>query len=172
MNAALARVALDALAGILPVDARSWAQGFALARIPARFEVVRAGGKSAILDGAHNPEAMRSLARTWEASPWAGKPSRWIVGVMKDKDSAGMLRAVSRHLREVVTVRPPSPRAMDAVSLARAVRLAAPSARVSVERDPETALRSWLSRGPRTAVVCGSFYLAGRAAEVLGRMRG
>jgi dihydrofolate synthase/folylpolyglutamate synthase len=111
---------------------------------------------------------MASLARTWRRSPWSRGKARWIMGLMRDKDAAGILKPVAPFLREVVTVRPPSPRALDAVTLARAVRRAAPRAHVSVESDPATALRSWLDdRGPSAAVVCGSFYLVGEASRVL-----
>ncbi len=169
LNAAVARAVLEALRGILPVPEPAWGQGLSNVRWPGRFEVRRAGRKLAVLDGAHNPEAMRHLARTWESSPWSRGGARWILGVMRDKDVEGMLSPLAPHLREVVTVSPPSPRALDALSLAREVRRRAPRARVTAERDPETAVRSWLSgSSPRLAVVCGSFYLVGSAARVLG----
>jgi dihydrofolate synthase/folylpolyglutamate synthase len=167
-NVALARTALDGLRGILPVGENAWRAGLARVEWPGRFTVRRAGRRTLVLDGAHNPEAMGSLARTWSRSPWARRKTRWIMGLMRDKDAAGMLAPVAPFLREVVTVRPPSPRALDAVTLAREVRRAAPRAHVSVESDPTTALRSWLSDGgPSTAVVCGSFYLVGAANRAL-----
>lgn len=174
-NVALARAALDQLRGVLPVRDSAW-KSLSRVRWPGRFEVRRIGSKTVVLDGAHNPEAMRRLAGTWEDSPWSLRKARWIIGVMKDKDASGILEPVSRHLREVVTVRPPSPRAMDPVALARLVRRRAPWAHVAAERDCETALGAWLGGPngknrpgtPRTAVVCGSFYLVGRAARMLG----
>ncbi len=169
-NAALVKAALAAASARVEVSAQAWARGLAKTRWPGRFELRRAGrGRLAILDGAHNPEAARNLAATWGASPWARRPARWILGVMKDKDAAGILKPLRRHLQDVVTVRPPSPRAMDAAELAALVRRAAPRARVTIESDLEKALAAW-RRGPApsTAVVGGSFYLVGQAEKLLG----
>ena len=88
---------------------------------------------------------------------------------MRDKDVNALLKTAAPFLQNVVTVRPPSPRALEPIALAQAVRRLAPKARVSVENDPRQALEAWLkSPGPRTAVVCGSFYLVGSVAEGMG----
>lgn len=174
-NAALARAVLDGLAAELSVSDAAWRKGLSEVAWPGRFEVRRLGAKTAVLDGAHNPEAIRNFRRTWEASPFARERVRWIIGIMKDKDALGMIRTLAPLMKEVVTVRPPSPRAIDSVALAQEVRRLAPRARVTVERDPETAARAWLAEGarsPRTAVFCGSFYLVGSASRVLGGARG
>ena len=165
VNLALARAAVAAAAPRLTVSETAWRRGLARLRWPGRFEVRRIGERTLILDGAHNPEAMAQLARTLGASPWARKPLRWIVGVMKDKDYPGIIRQVAPLMRDAVAVRPPSPRALDALTLAGEIRRQAPRAHVTVESDPRTALRSWL-RSPAaagTAVLCGSFYLVGQA---------
>ena len=173
-NAALARAVLAGVSRSLPVPETAWSQGLSSTVWPGRFEVRRLGAKTAILDGAHNPEAIRNFRRTWQASPFCRGRVRWIIGIMRDKDAARMLRVLAPFLGEVVTVRPPSPRALDALELAREVRRLAPSARVSVESDCETAARAWLEGGrgaPPVAVFCGSFYLVGRAAKALGAWR-
>ncbi|MEK7859650.1 MAG: folylpolyglutamate synthase/dihydrofolate synthase family protein [Elusimicrobiota bacterium] len=164
-NLALARSALES--SPLGVSEAAWRRGLARLRWPGRFEVRRHGAKTLILDGAHNPEAMAELVRTFDASPWGRKPVRWIIGVMKDKDYAGIIRAAAPRLSEVVAVRPPSPRALDSLTLAREIRRQVPRAHVSVESDPRTALRSWLKTpgAPKTAVVCGSFYLVGEVSR-------
>jgi dihydrofolate synthase/folylpolyglutamate synthase len=167
-NVALARSVLDGLLGVLPVSDKAWEAGLSEVKWPGRFLVRPLGRRTLILDGAHNPEAMANLADTWRLSPWFGRKSRWIVGVMRDKDVAGILKPIAPFLRDVVTVRPPSPRALEPVTLARAVRRLVPQARVTIEHDPQTALDSWLKApGPATAVVCGSFYLVGAATDAL-----
>ena len=168
-NAALARATLDQLHSILPVCDLVWRSGTANVSWPGRFEARHLGLKTVILDGAHNLEAMRQLARTWDKSPWANEKCLWILGLMRDKDVSGVLREISGRLRDVVVVRPPSPRAMEPLSLARQVRRRVPSAHVSVERDPGTAIKDWLGRrgSPRVAVICGSFYLVGEAYKHL-----
>lgn len=164
-NAALAEAVLKAGG----VSARDIRLGLARAQWPCRFQVVRRGKKTAILDGAHNPEAAVTLARTWKASPWAKVRARWILGVMKDKDAGGILKPLAPFLKEVVLVRPPSLRAMEPAELASFVRRAAPKAHVTIERDPDTAVRSWLKEpsAPSAAVIAGSFYLAAAAGRAV-----
>jgi dihydrofolate synthase/folylpolyglutamate synthase len=168
-NAALARAAVDASG--LKVPESAWRRGLAAVKWPGRFEAIRLGRKTLIVDGAHNPEAARALAATWAASPWPRRPSRWILGIMRDKDIAGVLKPLAPFLKDVVVVRPPSPRAMDPIEFAEAVRRAAPHARVTVERDPASALAAWRrdANAPAVAVCAGSLYLAGAALKTLRR---
>ena len=168
-NAALARAALDASG--LEFSREAWRRGLERVRWPARFEPVRLGARTLIVDGAHNPEAAAALAETWRASPWSRAPARWILGLLRDKDARGVFRPLAPFLREVVVVRAPSPRAREPMDLAREVRLAAPRARVSVEPSVERALAAWRAdaRAPRAAVCAGSLYLAGAALKACGR---
>ncbi|MBI5630789.1 MAG: bifunctional folylpolyglutamate synthase/dihydrofolate synthase [Elusimicrobia bacterium] len=167
-NAALAWRALRSAKGRFPVSDQAWRRGLLRVNWPGRFEVRAARGKTAILDGAHNPQAMECFERTWSLSPWNGKDALWILGVMKDKDLDGILRPIARHLREVVAVRPRSPRALAPEALAQKVRLHAPRARVRVEPRPEAAVEDWLSDpSPNPAVVCGSFYLVAEVRRCL-----
>ena len=76
MNAALVLAALRAVSRDLPVDDAAFSRGLRRVTCRGRFEVRRLGAKTAILDGAHNAEAAAHLARTWRASPWAGRPAR------------------------------------------------------------------------------------------------
>jgi dihydrofolate synthase/folylpolyglutamate synthase len=175
MNAALARAVLDAVKAELPVTDAAWRRGLEAVAWPGRFHVLNFKRGIAIVDGAHNPQAARALARTLKASPWSKTRCLWIIGMMKDKDAAAILKPLAPFLSSVVTVAPPSPRALSAMALAREVRRAAPKAHVIVEHDWREALESWLlGKTPQghpavqNAVICGSFYLAGRALAVLG----
>ncbi len=168
-NAALARAAVDASG--LRVSEAAWREGLSRVRWPGRFDPVRLGRRTLVVDGAHNPEAARALADTWAAAPWSRRPSRWILGLLRDKDAAGVLAPLAPFLTEVVVVRPDSPRALDPLALAAAVRRAAPRARVTVERSARAAIGRW-RREPRAAAVAvcaGSLYLAGEALKAVGR---
>lgn len=162
-NAAVARAAVDASG--LVVSEAAWRRGLASVKWPARFEAIPLGRKTLVVDGAHNPEAARALAGTWSESPWSKRPARWILGIMRDKDVRGVLAPLAPFLRDVVVVRPPSSRALDPIAFAGAVRRAAPRARVTVERDPASALAAWRrdAKAPAAAVCAGSLYLAGAA---------
>jgi dihydrofolate synthase/folylpolyglutamate synthase len=170
-NAALARAAVEASG--LAVSEAAWRKGLSSVKWPGRFQAIKLGRKILVVDGAHNPEAARALAATWAASPWGKKPARWILGIMRDKDRAGLLKPLAPFLRDVTVVRPPSPRALEPLDLAASVRRFAPRARVTVERDPAAALAAWRrdARAPAVAVCAGSLYLAGAALRALGRGR-
>lgn len=167
-NVSLARAVLEQLRGLFPIEESSWRRGLSGVRWPGRFDVRALGAKTAILDGGHNVEAVSALVETLASSPWKNKKIRFILGLLKDKDYASVIKTLAPLLTDVVAVSPPSPRALDAVDLAREIRRRAPSARVSVERDCRTALKFWRRNpGPSIAVVCGSFYLAASAAAAL-----
>jgi len=166
-NAALARAAIEASG--LAVSEAAWTRGLARVEWHGRFEPIRLGRKTLVVDGGHNPEAARALAATWKASPFSRKPARWILGIMKDKDTAGVIGPLAPFLRDAVLVRPPSPRALEPIELSAVVRRVAPKARITIEKDAATAIRMWRrdKRAPRVAVCAGSLYLAGAALKVL-----
>jgi|CXWL01.1.fsa_nt_gi dihydrofolate synthase/folylpolyglutamate synthase len=168
-NAALAYAAVESSG--LRVPESAWRKGLSKVRWPARFELIKMGRKTLIVDGAHNPEAARALAATWGSSPMSRKPTRWILGIMKDKDTAGVLEPLGRYIKDAVIVRPPSPRALEPMDFAPILRRAAPKARVTIERDPAAAIAAWRrdARAPKIAVCAGSLYLAGAALAAAGR---
>ncbi len=168
-NAALAYAAVKASG--LRVSESAWRKGLSRVSWRGRFESIKMGKKTLIVDGAHNPEAARALAATWGSSPLSRKPARWILGIMKDKDTAGVLKPLARYIRDAVIVRPPSPRALEPLDFARLVRRVAPKAHVSIERDPASAIAAWRrdARAPSVAICAGSLYLAGAALAAAGR---
>ena len=93
-------------------------------------------------------------------------PLTGVIGVMADKDAAGVLAALEGCFDQVYTVAPESPRALDADQL---VMMASEHfRRVEAVRDLATALQKAQARG-RGFCVCGSFYLAGQARRLLTR---
>lgn len=156
-NVALAHKAVE-VSG-LRVPPAAWRKGLANVRWPGRFDVRRKHGRTVIIDGAHNPEASRALASTFKASPFARKPVRWVLGMMRDKDVRNVLKPIAPFLKDVHVVRPPSPRAMDPIDLAAEVRRVS-KARVTVS-DLPTAFKA------KTVVCAGSLYLAGAALRKL-----
>ncbi|MEK7233505.1 MAG: folylpolyglutamate synthase/dihydrofolate synthase family protein [Elusimicrobiota bacterium] len=168
LNAALAHAAVEASG--LKVPQCAWAKGLAKVSWRGRFEAIRLGKKTLIVDGGHNPEAARALAATWMSSPFSKKPARWIMGIMKDKDTAAVLAPLAPFMSEVVVVRPPSPRALEPLDLAHFVRHAAPKAQITIERDPATAIAAWRKDkcSPKVAICTGSLYLAGAALKAVG----
>jgi dihydrofolate synthase/folylpolyglutamate synthase len=78
------------------------------------------------VDGGHNPDAARALAREIAGSPPWGKGKRLIAlwSMLADKDHAGYLRALAPHFHGVVTYPLRHDRAADAGLLAARARSA------------------------------------------------
>ena len=107
-NAATAIEAIKA-AGI-EVSDEAVETGLANAYLPGRFEVLDPGGDSGdagtagplwIIDGAHNPDAVKALTKTYTEFARANKIKRTLVifGCMKDKDSVRMVQLLTGGLK-------------------------------------------------------------------------
>jgi dihydrofolate synthase/folylpolyglutamate synthase len=92
-NAAAALAALDALYPRVAVSMQDVRRGLAQAMVPGRFQVLP-GRPQVILDVAHNPEAAKVLADNLGAAGFAPRTIA-VFGVLKDKDIAGVARAVA-----------------------------------------------------------------------------
>ena len=135
------------------------------ARWPGRLETVR-GDPPVLLDGAHNPAAARALAEHLRGIG----PFVLVFGAMRDKDIAGMARALFPLARAVVLTRPRVERAASPTEIAERAGPLAEGARR--EDAPRRAL-AWARRQARpgaTVVVAGSLFLVGelRAATAAG----
>jgi len=157
-NAAGALAALEAVRDRLPVSEAAIRQGLAAARVPGRFQRI-ASAPEVILDVAHNPEAARALAATLHEQPAAGRTLA-VVGMLADKDAAGVFAALSGEIDAWWTCTPESSRAQDATALAAILRRQVNRAPISVQPDVNTALaeaRGEAREGDRI-LVFGSFY--------------
>jgi dihydrofolate synthase/folylpolyglutamate synthase len=95
-NAAAALAALDALRAQLPVAMQEVRRGLAEVTLPGRFQVLP-GRPQVVLDVAHNPEAAVVLAQNLAASGFA--PETFAVfGMLRDKDVAGVVRALAPRI--------------------------------------------------------------------------
>lgn len=157
-NAAGALAVLEALRARLPVSAAAIREGLAAARVAGRFQRI-ARAPEVIVDVAHNPEAARALAATLREQPAAGRTLA-VVGMLADKDAAGVFAALSGEIDAWWTCAPGSPRAQDAAALAAVLRDHAGAAPVTVQLDVNAALaeaRGAAREGDRI-LVFGSFY--------------
>ncbi|MCA1813863.1 MAG: bifunctional folylpolyglutamate synthase/dihydrofolate synthase [Halobacteriales archaeon] len=158
-NACLAIAALEeAVPAGLNVGVPDVRRGLAHARWPGRLQVL-ARKPDLLVDGAHNPGAVEALARFVEERDWPHVTL--VLGILADKDYAGMCARLGPLAQLVVCTEPPNTaRKLDAQSLASAMR---PHARVHVEPDPLRAVEHALRSTPRdgAVIVAGSLYLAG-----------
>ena len=141
------------------------AQGIKNASIPGRMEVVMEH-PIVIIDGGHNPgcaEALRDVIR----SSLPNRNITAVIGMMSDKDSARYLEDVAGLFCRIFTVKPNSPRGLDAGILAQ--RAAAYCKEVLPAQSVEAAVTQAVEcAGDNGAVVvCGSFIVAGDARREL-----
>jgi dihydrofolate synthase / folylpolyglutamate synthase len=134
--------------------------GLARAWWPGRFQILRReGGGLLVLDGAHNPAGARALAASLRET-FGDRRVTFVVGILRDKDAAGIIEALAPLADRFVLVASSSPRAT-AVETLRAL-VPASAGRVEVAGSPADAL-ALAARVATTPIVCvaGSLSLIG-----------
>ncbi|HEY4190381.1 MAG TPA: Mur ligase family protein [Candidatus Limnocylindrales bacterium] len=171
-NAAIAHATLDALevAGIVTVPDDARRRGYATAVWPGRLELVQAGGRDVLLDGAHNPAGAAALAASLDdLRPYLEPgPITLVTASMADKDVAGVVAALGASAAlagsTVICTSLPVPRALPAADLAAAWRATGVPRRVVTDDDPIHAVAAALVAEPAgPVVIAGSLYLVGAA---------
>jgi dihydrofolate synthase/folylpolyglutamate synthase len=177
-NAAAALAAVEAFlgGGAGALDAEVVAEGFAAVAIPGRLEMIR-NAPAVLLDVAHNPHGAAALV---EAVTDSFNFSRMVgvVGVLGDKDAAGILAALEPLLAEVVVTRSSSPRAVDPDDLGDIAVDVFGSDRVVVEPSLPDALELAVTAAEESGdlggvgvLVTGSVTVVGEARSLLRRRR-
>jgi dihydrofolate synthase/folylpolyglutamate synthase len=193
-NAACAICAWEVVSeGMAGLGADFVRQSLAGVKWPGRNELVDFDGMAALLDGAHNPAAMRHLAETLtgvylnpdnqgvvnprvsgdaipRVSP-AFKRVILVMGAMADKDTEGMLRAILPVSAEAVFTAPAYGRAERPKRLLAAARgmsgIKAGLHAASTSSEAMAAARA-LYRPGDLIVVAGSFYILGEIKALMG----
>ena len=119
VNIAMAVVAL-CQAGC-PVSQRMMTEAVRTVRNPGRLEVVVHGGRTWILDVAHNPHAAAFLAERLR-SVFPDRTLRAVVGCLEDKDIAGIIAPLRPQVVEFAYADTTAPRGRPGSSLRAAVR--------------------------------------------------
>jgi dihydrofolate synthase / folylpolyglutamate synthase len=169
-NFALARAAAESYLTAIGIELSEDAVAEAAARteVPGRLQIV-SEDPITILDGAHNPAAVAALVQSLPEL-LAGRPLALVLGVLEDKDAAGMLAALLPLCERAWFTAPPGSRALSPAalqSLARQLDFDAVACdRSEIVQQPRRALmqaQDWArERGDRAAVLAtGSVYLVG-----------
>jgi dihydrofolate synthase/folylpolyglutamate synthase len=131
---------------------------------PGRLELLDVGGGARVLlDAAHNPDGARALASYLQR--WHPERPALVLGLMRDKDIAGIVDPLLPVVSSVITTAANSPRAVPARDLAARVA-AAGATHVIAEPDPIAAVEQALSMS-QSVCVAGSIFLVG---AVRGRL--
>jgi dihydrofolate synthase/folylpolyglutamate synthase len=136
-------------------------RGLAEVALPARFQVLP-GRPQVILDVAHNPQAAQALADNLASSGFAPDTIA-VCGMLRDKDIAGVLRALAPRITRWHLASLAGPRGASAEELARHVEAA------HCFTSPATAFEAALSGANENdkIVVFGSFLTVGEVMEWL-----
>jgi dihydrofolate synthase / folylpolyglutamate synthase len=140
--------------------------GLARARWPGRLQVVP-GRPTLVLDAAHNPAGAAALASSLR-DLFGDSGLTFVLGVLRDKDAAGILAALAPLAGRLILTGPKTPRAADP----RALRALVPATVPRVEIADTVVEALAMARSPAaTPIVCvaGSVVLIG---EVLAYLRG
>jgi dihydrofolate synthase / folylpolyglutamate synthase len=157
-NFALAATAAEAFLG-RPLDWSAVEAAAAETVVPGRLEVV-AKRPLTVLDGAHNPSGARALAASLDAVLGEHRPRVAVIGVLDDKDAAGMLEALLPHVDRIVFTRSQNPRSLSPATLTTLEeKLGGPPAETVA--DPRTALERAreLAGAEGSVLATGSIYL-------------
>ncbi|MGH3945264.1 MAG: bifunctional tetrahydrofolate synthase/dihydrofolate synthase [Pseudonocardiaceae bacterium] len=180
-NAVLALAAAEAFFGAgghRSLDHDVVRAAFATVTAPGRLERVRSA-PSVLLDGAHNPHGARALAAALREE-FGFRRLVAVVGVMRDKDVAGILAELEPVVDEVVVTASSSRRAMDVDKLAAVAQEAFGEHRLRVEPRLPAAIEAAVASAEKVAagqnhisgagvVITGSVAMIGEARTLFGR---
>jgi dihydrofolate synthase/folylpolyglutamate synthase len=170
-NFSLARVVAETYlrdAGIEPREA-AVREAAAATRVRGRLQVVDRDPLT-VLDGAHNPDAVRALLRSLPEIT-GERPLALVLGVLEDKDAVGMLAPLLAAAERAWFTAPPSARALSPAALQSLARQLG-FERVACEPSPERALadaQRWAAERGGAVLATGSVYLVG---ELLAGLAG
>ena len=156
-NASAALAALETLCERLPVSMRDLRQGLAAVELPGRFQLLP-GRPALVLDVGHNPQAAAVLAQNLsELGSCSGTSA--VFGMLRDKDIAGVVRLLAKHIDRWFVCTLPPPRGAPASQLAQALRQAG----VDAVREFENPAQAYAAACSGTAendriVAFGSFH--------------
>ena len=166
-NAALAIAAVESFLGqgTQPLVGDVLAEGLAEATSPGRLQVIGTD-PTVVVDAAHNPHGAHALAAALGSYFTFGEVAV-VLGVLQDKDAAGIIDELEPIATRFITTQSGSDRAIEADALATVVAEVAPGTPVEAWESFTAALdeaRSWAAEQPARAVlVTGSITLVGEA---------
>ena len=145
----------------LGVPEKAVKTAFETVYLPGRFERMKKGNTTFILDGAHNPQAVQGLLDFWQKTPYALQNPALLCGFMKDKDFKKMLTMLAPHFARVIVTVPPSARAATQDDFGNLLN----TPNLTFEPDYKTALA--LAQKEPVVLCMGSFYLVGAVKKEL-----
>ncbi len=163
-NAALAVAALRALPHFLCSE-EELARGLREVRWPGRFEEVLPG---VIMDGAHNPPALRVLAASWREA-YGTRRARCIFAGAADKALDEVIALLAPLVEQWVLPPVASPRMLPPAELAEKLRAQLPEASLELPASLAEVVEGLDAESNPLTLFCGSFFLLGESKALLAK---
>lgn len=151
--------------GLMPANTQI-RSGLAETKIIGRIEII-SQSPLIILDGAHNPKAVKSVVTTVR-SLFPDKEIILIAGMMEDKDIKGTMEPLVEIAKILILTKSEGQRAAQPEVIARLLNLT-PQENVRITHSVTEALKMALSlqNDDTLVLVTGSFYIAGETRTIL-----
>ncbi|MGC1219588.1 MAG: folylpolyglutamate synthase/dihydrofolate synthase family protein [Phormidesmis sp.] len=145
------------------ISDKSIQQGMASVRWPGRLQLSQWQGHALLIDGAHNPDAAKSLRR-YVDSTYPNQAITWLMGMLSTKDHTEVLQALLRPADRLHLVPVPGHLSAEPKDLNAIAHQVCPAlAHCQTHLDLAAALPVAIQTQP--AVLCGSLYLIGHFYE-------
>lgn len=151
--------------GLLP-DGAQIRSGLKETKMIGRIEVI-SQSPLIVLDGAHNPEAIKAVIATVR-SLFPDKKIILVAGMMEDKDIKGTMEPMLQIVKTLILTKPEGQRAAQPETIARLINVSL-SDEIKITHSVAEALKMAFSlqNEDTLVLVTGSFYVAGEARTIL-----
>lgn len=140
-------------------------KGFASVKWPGRFEVV-SKRPSVVLDGAHNEDSAKVLAKTVRER-FPRKKVILIVGISSNKNIKGILEALKPLAKSIIATRFNNPRAASPEAIAQAGGKKGKKVLLSQNASEAWSLARSLAGPEDVVLITGSLYLVGEMRDMI-----
>ncbi|MDB6056531.1 MAG: Bifunctional folylpolyglutamate synthase/ dihydrofolate synthase [Verrucomicrobiales bacterium] len=164
LNAALAVAVVRLLGNQISVPEQAITEGLKHTQWSGRFQIVRRGEQTIVLDGAHNPAGAESLAAALKQN-FSGAELTLVLGAMQDKDVRAICGTLAPLAKKIVVTRVGSERAAAPAELFECCQTANVAANVTAVGSLAEALN--VTQHDKVIVVTGSLHFIGEALELL-----
>lgn len=143
-------------------------RGLLNTRWPGRIEKIM-NRPTFIIDGAHNEDGARSLAKAIEKN-FKGKKATLLIGMLEDKDIDGVLEILMPYFNKVITTTPDNDRAINCEVLKEKISKYVDNiiSKENIEEAVEYTLKN--AREEDIIISAGSLYMIGTVRTVLNNM--
>ena len=156
----------------LQISEEAIRQGLSRVRWEARFELLKEADPIILYDGSHNPDGATNAVKSIEAY-FPEQRVNILTGVMGDKDFDAIIEVIKPVTACAYTVKPSTPRALDAELYAAHFRTHGVNAKGYTDLTEGVRAAIEESRQQGLPLVClGSLYLYGELTDAVDRVLG